>query len=194
MRNGLSGRAVGWSRFFDSNGPAGIVEFETDVGYIVARNDRLGIWWLYSSVLSVLGFFMAGVGVRHLRHTRSIGEIMREAELASPVVPSLGSGRERKRGAAQTAGGLLLIYSPLLYSITGSLAGSAGLLFGILPFVGVYFVVVGSHRLLFGRPMTTHDSPRRRITFIVLVALFVVTSFLALFAVLAFASFQARAR
>ena len=29
LRDGLSGRVVGWTRFFDSDGPAGIVEFET---------------------------------------------------------------------------------------------------------------------------------------------------------------------
>ena len=154
----------------------------------------MGTWWLYSGVLSVLGFFFAGVGVRHLRHSRSIAEILRAAELAGPVAPSVGSGRERKRGAAQTAGGLLLLYSPLLYSITRSLSGFASVVFSILPFVGVYFVVVGSHRLLFGRTMTAHDSFGRRATFMVLVAFFIVASFLAILGTLAFVSFQARPR
>jgi hypothetical protein len=186
LRDGLSVRVVGWTGFLGGNdGPAGVVELESDVGRIVSRNQSLRVFWFFSLELSAIGLTVIGIGIHALLQPRSMAERLRELEPKQPTLPASTRRRHHKRGAKLSIAGLLLVYSPLFYAVLGSLSGLVGFFFGSLSLLGAYFVFLGSHRLLFGRPMMRHDSTSRRIVFGLLVAFFLVATFLALTGILA---------
>jgi hypothetical protein len=126
-------------------------------------NGTLNGAWFVSIVFLSLGMGLALLVVSRLsREARPMVEQRREAELAEQV-PKAGSvGEERCFGAAITALGLTLVVGPFVL-MTGHLAGWLSRILALVPFFGLYAFIVGSHRLVFGRPLTVHDRPMRRL-------------------------------
>jgi len=179
LRNGLSVRVEGWRPFLaGDDGRAEILQVETDAGSLLDRRRRLGVSWFFHSVVIALGLVTAGIGLERFRHQQTLAEMSATQGVVRAFPPWSARRRDRKRGTKETVAGLLLVYSPLLYALVGSLRGTAGVVFVILPLAGFYFASVGGHRLLFGRPMTRLDSIGRRITFTAFVMFFAVATFL----------------
>ncbi len=132
---------------------------------IALRRHQLPTYWLLCLVLIGMGITLMTFGVWLLRRDKSVVDIVHERELEQPVAPVGSPSRERLTGLGVLAAGLSGVFGPILIGARVSAPLPIKFILAITPFAGLFATIVGSHRLVFARPLTIHDSPTRRIGF-----------------------------
>jgi hypothetical protein len=165
----VAGREVtieGWSwGGWPSDDHLAVLEVSTGGTPVISRSRHLATYWLACTLLIGMGSGLVALAVTRLRNERPISEIVREKELRQAVAAPLPKERERLFGLALFSMGLAGVFGPIVIGSSFYLPVVLRAILALLPIASLFPTIVGAHRLIFGRPLTVHDAPARRIGF-----------------------------
>jgi hypothetical protein len=157
---------------------------------LLFQNGRSPIGWAMSGFCIFVGLLTAGLTLVGIRTLPPMAGAIRKRELADVVPSARSKGRERLTGAITIAGGIAIALAGIAVAANTN-SKALNTLFGLGPFAGMYATIVGAHRLLFGRPLTVHDTRLRRVAFGLAVTAFLITAGLVWWGILIYMSLYA---